>query len=138
MEKFQNSPVSSVALNCQVTMIVMISCSQLGGKGEKVIWETVGFKGTFGKTEIGKDVEKTVIQANTEMRKGRFNLNSIQCLILVKNIFISLAKHGKGIQDDLFAINWHPCVLPDSALPTQPVCNHCCIFLSYFLHCPKI
>ena len=28
--------------------------------GLRVIWETVGFKGTFGKAEIGRDVEKTV------------------------------------------------------------------------------
>ena len=37
--------------------------------GLRVIWETVGFKGTFGKAEIGRDVEKTVIQVNIEMRK---------------------------------------------------------------------
>ena len=35
----------------------------------RVIWETVGFKGTFGKTEIGRDVEETVIQVNIEMLK---------------------------------------------------------------------
>ena len=37
--------------------------------GLRVIWETVGFKGTFGKTEIGRDVGETVIQVNIEMLK---------------------------------------------------------------------
>ena len=37
--------------------------------GLRVIWETVGFKGTFGKAEIGRDVEETVIQVNIEMLK---------------------------------------------------------------------
>ena len=42
----------------------------MGDKGgEEGNLRKVGFKGTFGKTEIGGDVEKTVIQVNKKEEK---------------------------------------------------------------------
>ena len=84
-----------------------------GGRGNL---RKVGFKGTFGKTEIGGDVEKTVIQENKKIRKIT-NCNKKQTnLITLQNML------GVCVMMYLSFISSHACFLI-TALPTSPSIN---------------